>query len=69
MIYGSVGPGFSAEAFVRCSMEQGLQRVEAIVAPEIDPEGRQKLAGDINRHAPERILPLIQEFCAGLTGS
>lgn len=49
--------------------EQGLQRVEAIVAPEINPHGRQKLGGDINRHDPERILPLIQEFHAGLTGS
>lgn len=49
--------------------EQGLQRVEAIVAPEIDPNGPQKLASDISWHDSERILPLIRAFYAGLTGN
>lgn len=48
---------------------QGLRQVEAIVAPEIDPDGRQKLASDIDPYHPERILPLIQELYRGLTGS
>lgn len=58
-----VNPGFAL------TQECAIALHEEIVAPEIDPDGRQKLSGDINSHAPERIQPLIQEFYAGLTGS
>lgn len=48
--------------------EKAIQFVSNILAPEIIPEGRLRLAGEMRDATPQDALDLLKSFAAGLAG-